>query len=628
MRGALGLPARRGSITWAAADGATWVIGFMAAVWLRYEFSFPPGVRRVSLLLAVFCGVAHVAVGMLFGPYRVGHKRGSYEELFELARTILITVALAFALVVVWHPAYLPRSGAITGGALATLGMLALRVIVRTIRTRQAWGRSGTDRAIVFGAGDAGRRLIRAALHEGDSGFAPVAFLDDDPRKARLRIDGVPVRGGRDALAKVAAQTQASVLVLAVTHAEPAVKRELTEAAAELGLRTKVLPSLGALLDAGDMVRSLRDIDVADLLGRNPVHLDTQVVDTAIRGKRVLVTGAGGSIGSELCRQLARFGPATLVLLDRDESGLQATQMSLTGNGLLDSDDLVLADIRDADALGGAFARVRPQVVFHAAALKHLPLLERHPLEAWKSNVLGTLNVLEAAAGVGVETFVNISTDKAADPSCVLGYSKRLTERLTAQYARTEPGRFVSVRFGNVLGSRGSVVGAFTAQIERGGPVTVTDPQVRRYFMLIPEACQLVLEAGAIGTDGEVMVLEMGEQVPIVDVARTLIRMSGREDVDIVFTGLREGEKLSEDLFATREDHRPTDHPLVERVGVPPLSAEIVRSRPVTDTAVALEWMRAAAQADREGDTAGLRGGVPAASAPQPDHVTSPGGEA
>jgi FlaA1/EpsC-like NDP-sugar epimerase len=311
-----------------------------------------------------------------------------------------------------------------------------------------------------------------------------------------------------------------------------------------------------------------------------------------IAGKRVLVTGAGGSIGSELCRQIAKFGPAKLFLLDRDESGLQSTQMSLTGNGLLDSDELLLGNIREPDSLRETFARARPDIVFHAAALKHLPLLESHPMEAWKTNVLGTLNVLEAAAAQGVGTFVNISTDKAANPSCVLGYSKRLAERLTADFANRFPGRYVSVRFGNVLGSRGSVVHAFTAQIERGGPITVTHPDVKRYFMLIPEACQLVLQAASIGSDGEVMVLEMGEQVKIVDVAHTLIRMSGRRDIEIVYTGLRPGEKLGEDLFSPDESRRDTEHPLVNSVDVPSIDSTTIHTVSHAAPAHAAAWMR------------------------------------
>jgi FlaA1/EpsC-like NDP-sugar epimerase len=306
----------------------------------------------------------------------------------------------------------------------------------------------------------------------------------------------------------------------------------------------------------------------------------------------VLVTGAGGSIGSELARQIARFGPEKLYLLDRDESGLQATQLSLSGQGLLQGDEVILADIRDLDAIRTVFRATLPDLVFHAAALKHLPLLESHALEAWKTNVLGTLNVLTGASEVGVGTVVNISTDKAADPTCVLGYSKRVAEQLTASFSSTQPGRYVSVRFGNVLGSRGSLVHAFAAQIEAGGPITVTHPDVERFFMLIPEACQLVLAAGSIVTDGEVMVLEMGEQVKIIDVATTLIRLSGRKDIDIVYTGLRPGEKISEDLFSMDEDRQATSNPLVNSVDVPTLDVEEVRSVKMENHKAAAEWMR------------------------------------
>src|SRR5665811_1158247 len=278
------------------------------------------------------------------------------------------------------------------------------------------------------------------------------------------------------------------------------------------------------------------------------------------------------------CRQIARFGPEKLYLLDLDESGLQATQLSLTGQGLLQGDEIILANIRDVNTMRTVFEDTRPDIVFHAAALKHLPLLESFPLEAWKTNVLGTANVLTAAAAAGVGTFVNISTDKAADPVCVLGYSKLLAERLTADFARTQPGRYVSVRFGNVLGSRGSVVHAFAAQIEGGGPITVTHPDVERFFMLIPEACQLVLEAASIGADGEVMVLEMGKQVKILEMATTLIRLSGRKDIDINYTGLRPGEKITEDLFSVDEDRRPTTNPLITSVNVPTLSTDEVQS--------------------------------------------------
>jgi FlaA1/EpsC-like NDP-sugar epimerase len=332
-----------------------------------------------------------------------------------------------------------------------------------------------------------------------------------------------------------------------------------------------VLPPVRELFDGTPTASDLRNVDVADLLGRQPIDLDMAAIADQISGKRILVTGAGGSIGSELCRQISRFGPSHLLMLDRDESGLHATQLSVEGRALLDTDDLLLCDIREVEALRAVFARSRPDIVFHAAALKHLTLLERNPAEAFKTNVLGTRNVLEAARAVGVETFVNISTDKAAQPTCVLGWSKRVAERLTAAYDEQGGGRYLSVRFGNVLGSRGSVVPTFMEQIANGGPVTVTHPDVSRFFMLIPEACQLVLQAGALGAGGEVMVLDMGSPVKIVEVAKTLIHLSGRTDVEIVYTGLRPGEKLTEELFTPGEEVERSSHPLISQVHVPAL---------------------------------------------------------
>jgi FlaA1/EpsC-like NDP-sugar epimerase len=296
----------------------------------------------------------------------------------------------------------------------------------------------------------------------------------------------------------------------------------------------------------------------------------------------VLVTGAGGSIGSELCRQISRYGLAELIMLDRDESALHAVQLSLTGRALLDGRDVVLCDIRDAEALNQIFLSRRPDVVFHAAALKHLPMLEQYPAEAVKTNVIGTQNVLAAAARADVELFVNISTDKAANPSSVLGYSKRIAERITAAYARSASGNYLSVRFGNVLGSRGSVLTTFAEQIASGGPITVTDPEITRYFMTIEEACQLVVQAGAIGRPGEALVLEMGEPVKILDVAHHLIRLAA-QPVKVEFTGLRVGEKLHEELFG---EHEPRDvrpwHPQVSHVPVVAIDPHLASSMPTS----------------------------------------------
>ncbi len=340
---------------------------------------------------------------------------------------------------------------------------------------------------------------------------------------------------------------------------------------AEAGLRVMVLPSLDEILNGKSTLGDVRDITIEDIVGRHPVDTRVESIAGYLDGRRVLVTGAGGSIGSELCRQISRFSTAELIMLDRDETALQDVQLSISGHGLLDSREVVLADIRDSAVLVEIFESRRPEVVFHAAALKHLPMLEQYPDEAWKTNVLGTQNVLDAAKRVSVDTFVNVSTDKAATPSSVLGHSKRLAERLTAWAAHELDARYLSVRFGNVFGSRGSVVPVFTQLIAAGGPVTITHPDVTRFFMTISEACQLVVQAGGIGSPGEVLVLDMGEPVKILDIAERMIALSGK-DIEIVYTGLRDGENLHEALFGVGEEHVRPVHPKISHTHVPALN--------------------------------------------------------
>lgn len=578
--------------SWSVVDAVIWFVAIYGATWLRYDFTLENVLVASTLLFAIVGGLVHIGSGAVFGPYRVGHQRGSFEESADISRAVAITSLLLAGWAILGTSFVVPRSVPFIAGALALAGMFASRFVIRAWRNRHKTDREGDERVIVFGAGEAGRRLVRSMLRDSQSGYFPVALLDDDKHKRRLKIEGVPVRGTREDVDRIAQTYGATGFVIALPQANSALIRELTDLSTAAGLDTQVLPPLHAIIGGTPTSQDLRDVNVEDLLGRQPIALDTSAIAESIAGRKVLVTGAGGSIGSELCRQIARFGPKKLYMLDRDESGLLATQMSLTGEGLLQGDEVILADIRDPEAMREVFADARPNLVFHAAALKHLPLLESYPLEAWKTNVLGTLNVLTAAAEVDVAVFVNISTDKAADPTSVLGYSKRIAERLTAAFARTRSGRYVSVRFGNVLGSRGSVVHTFTAQIERGGPVTVTHPEVRRFFMLIPEACQLVLEASAIGLDGEVMVLEMGEQIKIVDVARTLIGISGRRDIDITYTGLRAGEKLGEDLFSDHERRGPSSNPLINRVQVPRLEGDSLRSLILSNHHDALTWMR------------------------------------
>ena len=514
--------------------------------------------------------------GLAAGLYRGRYLRGSRDEVIAVGQAVALTAGCLLAtgpVLMGGLPAWPER---ILGGALlAVVAMLGARYAAFAMRLRSVSAAPAAVKIIVFGAGEAGTQLIHRLAMPSAPAYRPVAILDDDPGKRRLRIRGVPVLGGRGQMAEAAEQTGARVLVIAIAGGSGKIIRDLTDAAERCGLVPKVIPSVRELLTGGAKIDGVRDPRISDLLGRRVVTTDVTPVRERITGQRVLVTGAGGSIGAELCRQLYRLGPAELIMLDRDESALHAVQFSLRGHALLDSEETVLADIRDQRRVREVFARFRPDIVFHAAALKHLPLLESCPAEALKSNVWGTLTVLEAAAAHSVRAFVNISTDKAADPVSVLGCSKRITERLTADMAARSGATYLSVRFGNVLGSRGSVLTTLSAQAAAGGPVTVTHPEVRRYFMLAEEAAHLVLQAAAIGRPGEVLVLDMGEPVRIADIARRLTSSTGRE-VDIVFTGLRPGEKLIEDRLGPGEvDQRP-NHPLISQVPVLPLRADQV----------------------------------------------------
>lgn len=576
---------------WAAIDGLMWFVAIFVATALRLDFNVESVMVLGTLSVAAAAALIHVAIGSGVGPYGVGHQRGSFEEVTDLAKVVAITTVPLFIWALVTNPVIVPRSVPLIAGPLALAGMLAIRLVVRARNTRQAARADREHRALIFGAGSAGRQLVRSIIEDPRASYEPLGFIDDSPTKSRLRVDGVKVLGDRTRIKEMAEKYDATHLIIALPNADSELLRELSELGDEAGLRSKVLPQIATIADGRPQVSDLRDINLADLLGRRPIELDQAAISGELSGKVVLVTGAGGSIGSELARQISKFNPRKLLLLERDESSLQATSMSLTGHGLLDSDDLVLADIRDLQGLHEVFQKHRPDVVFHAAALKHLPLLEAYPHEAWLTNVQGTHNVLTAAAASGVTTFVNVSTDKAANPTSVLGYSKRLAERITSDFGLKEPGRYVSVRFGNVLGSRGSVIPAFTEQIRRGGPVTVTHPDVERYFMLIPEACQLVMQAAAIGHDGEVMVLDMGTPVKIVDVAKRLIGMSGKRDIEITYTGLRPGEKMSEELFKPGDEARVTGHELVSAVDVPLLDRDVVRDMHFRTSAEARAYM-------------------------------------
>jgi FlaA1/EpsC-like NDP-sugar epimerase len=550
-------------------DSLSWVAAICLATWMRYEFDLPSdaaaGVwKAVPVVIAV-----QLVAGFWQGLYRGRWHLGSFEEIAALIKAVVLSALVLFVidLPLRWVPISVPVAAVF----IALVNMAALRYAWRiVIERRKRPSEEGSARVLVFGAGDAAQQVITAMLRDPDSPYLPVAIVDDDPRKAQLRIRGVQVCGTRADIPAVAAAQHAEMLLIATPSADGALVRELAEIGDDAGLRVMAVPAVADLFDDRVGLADIRPLTTADLLGRREIDTDVAGIAGYLAGRRVLVTGAGGSIGSELCRQVHAFGPAELVMLDRDESALHAVQLAIEGRALLETRNLVVADIRDRDRLAEVFEEHRPDVVFHAAALKHLPLCEMHPSEAVKTNVWGTAHLLGLALEHHVSRFVNISTDKAADPVSVLGTTKRIAERLTAHASRCNDGTYMSVRFGNVLGSRGSVLGAFQAQIEMGGPITVTHPDVTRYFMTVEEAVQLVIQAGAIGERGEAMVLDMGEPVRIADVAKRLADQADRP-IEIVYTGLRPGEKLHEVLQGGDEVPRSSTHPLIARVEVDPL---------------------------------------------------------
>lgn len=555
-------------------DAMAWMAAIYLAAILRYEFEIDQISTEMCLVFSLAAALLQLFFGTAFHLYRrkLRFWSGTFEEVFTVALvigavgTILFIVSLVFG--ADWQ---ISRGKMLIATPLALMMMLGVRYIARVLTERASRPSSGSTRALILGGGFVGTHLIHWMMLDPSSAYRPVGVLDDNPKLHRGRIRGIPVLGTLDSIESVAKLTGAEVLIVAISAADPQLLRRVQDQASKLGLTVKVMPPIGDVVTRGMGGNDLRDLSIEDLLGRQPVETDVAEIAEYLMGKRVLVTGAGGSIGSQLCVEIAKYEPAELIMLDRDETGLQGVLINVEGNGLLDTDAVVLADIRDSEELRRIFLHRRPEVVFHAAALKHLPMLQQYPEEAWKTNVLGTLNVLQAAEAAEVETFINISTDKAANPTSALGYSKRLAEMLTAWFGHRTGKNYLSVRFGNVIGSRGSMLPTFMRLIEEDKPLTVTHPDVTRYFMTIPEACQLVLQAGGIGRAGEVLILEMGEPVKILAIAQRMIALSGK-DIKIVYTGLREGEKLHEDLIGKGEHEERPFHPKISHARVDGLS--------------------------------------------------------
>ena len=565
------------SASLASWDVFCWGTATAIVVGARYDFRINE-VQWTSVLHYYAASVVLlIGFGYVSKMYRGRFRVASFDEAIGLVGLNAGVAAVDIAYFVLIDD-NLPRGIAFLVPALALIGSAGGRWFYRIMRTRPH-GVENTDirPVAIYGAGDAGYQLLRLIKMDRHSKYRVIGFIDDNPGKRNLKLIGVPVLGTRALLTDLAAKHGVESVILAVPSASGELIGQIQDEVEAGSMEFLSLPPVSEIIGGRLRLEDVRKVDIGDVLGRHQVATDLGSIADYITGRRVLITGAGGSIGSELARQVHKFGPSSLVMLDRDESALHAVQLSIYGQGLLDTPDIVLSDIRDVSALELVFNKHKPEIVFHAAALKHLPLLEQYPDEGWKTNVLGTLNLLTLSREHEVQRFVNISTDKAADPTSVLGRTKRRAEELTAWAASAGEGNFISVRFGNVLGSRGSMLHTFNSQIESGGPLTVTHPDITRFFMTIPEACELVIQAGAIGAPGDVLVLDMGSPVRILDVANRMIAQSGKS-IEIVFTGLRSGEKMHEDLFGKEELSRPTSHPLISQVAVSAVGPEAIIS--------------------------------------------------
>jgi FlaA1/EpsC-like NDP-sugar epimerase len=559
--------------------------GLIAAAWyLAFRLRFDPDVpvyyhtlfvRSLPIVIGV-----QLVVFVGFGFYNRWWRYVSTRDMWGAARGVTVACLISSLVVYFANPVSqvrLPRSVAIMDFLLLLAFVAGARMLARTLLERPP-ARDIVARGkevIVVGAGDAGHLIVREMLRQPRLGYTPIGLVDDDPRTRNLRVHGIRVLGTMDDLRAILHEQHPDEVLIAMPSAPGSVRGKVAEMARQEGIPVKTLPGLHELI-AGDvdLAGQIRPVQVEDVLGREPVEVDLATVSSYLADETVLVTGAGGSIGSELCRQIARLGAARIVLLDNSERALFEIERELTSERGFPACAPVLADVRQREKLRQIFERYRPSVVFHAAAYKHVPLMEANPIESVRNNTLATRVAAEVAVEFDVERFVLVSTDKAANPKNLMGQSKALCEWIVEALGHRDDvsTRFVAVRFGNVLGSSGSVIPIFRRQIERGGPVGVTHPEMTRYFMTAEEAVSLVVQAGAIGGRGEIFVLDMGEPVRILDLARNMIELSGLEpdrDIKIEIIGVRPGEKLHEELWSQDETVGPTTHAKILRVTKP-----------------------------------------------------------
>ncbi len=546
-------------------DIALLAAAFALAFFLRFDFSIPP--EQLVLIKTFIVPVlgAKIIIFYFSGLYRrMWRYAGVRDFSIIIWASVLGTLAVVVIIFFIYRAPF-PRSVVALDGFLTVALITGARFVQRGIRELRPKNLLSptTKPILIVGAGDTGETILREMLMRPELAYQPVGLIDDDPGKQGLRIHGVRVLGTRKHLRELINKYQIEEVIISMPTISREVIRDVFFQCQEAGVKCKTLPGIYQIINGTVGVAQIREVGVEDILGREPVEVDLKKIAGYISGKPVLVTGAGGSIGSELCRQISRLQPSSLIMIDQSEGSLFEIEQEFLTEHHFSAAIPVVADITNQPRTKAIFDQYKPSVVFHAAAYKHVPLMETNLIEAVQNNLLGTKTVAEAAIQSGAESFVFISTDKAVEPTSVMGTSKALTERLVQALAQDGSTKFMIVRFGNVLDSSGSVVPTFRRQIAHGGPVTITHPEMTRYFMTIPEAMQLVIQAGAMGEGGEIFVLDMGEQVPILELARNMIKLSGFEpekDIPIEFSDIRPGEKLHEKLFWDSEEALPTEH--------------------------------------------------------------------
>ncbi len=557
-------------LTDAVLFAAAIVLGYL----IRFDFNIPPMYREQILQLTATALPLKLALFFLFGLYRGMWRYTGLSDLWQVIQASLISSLVLVGIMFTWNRLEgFPRTVFVLDALLTMVFSGGLRMVIRSGYTMQGSIRNFPwcvplrrtpkgKRILILGAGDAGEKILREIQENPELDHHVVGFLDDDPGKKGRTLHGVPVLAEIAMLPYVAEKVRPDEILLALPSVSGTRMRSIVELCKEVGIPFKTLPVIGEIIDGKVSVRSLREVNFQDLLGRPAVNLDNEGIRGILEQQVVLVSGCGGSIGSELCRQIIRYAPRLLILLDASEINLYSIQMELQHERGFDAYIPVLGQVQDADLLEDVFQRYDPDVVFHAAAYKHVPMLEKNPWQAVGTNILGSRVIMDKALTHGTQRFVLVSTDKAVRPTNVMGASKRVAELLLRNMQNGQT-RFMAVRFGNVVGSSGSVIPLFRRQIELGGPVTVTHPDMIRYFMTIPESVQLILQSAALGTGGEIFVLDMGTPVKILDMAKDLIRLSGKEpevDIPIVITGPRDGEKLFEELITEDEGVVSTSH--------------------------------------------------------------------